>query len=183
MRYLLPLVLICSFTTFSFGQDEGGPTERTREVGLRLFGLDDFDFLYKKSLSANTYRRYRFFNGNLSFQDIDGSGFGSLSAGAAIGKETRSSLATSLRFARGPEYFFSAAVLVGGDNTQVRLQPGFGYVLGLQYNINERFYIGLETIPSISLSVSNLNDVTVVSLDAGFNSSSVAVTAMYRFYR
>ncbi len=46
---------------------------RTRELGIRLNNLETFGFIYKKSLAENTFRRYRFFSGQLDFVNVDGS--------------------------------------------------------------------------------------------------------------
>ncbi len=71
----------------------------------------------------------------------------------------------------------------GEDNTQIQLTPGIGYVLGVQYNISDRFYIEVETMPNVNLAISNLEGDFVIALTAGFDSTAVAVTAVNRFFK
>ena len=175
MRYLVLLVLLL-VTGYSATAQEA----RTRELGLRFTGLEDFDLIYKKSLTEDTYRRYRFFTGQLTFTNTDGVSIGNLNLGASIGKERRSSVADRVDFIRGPEFFLSLGGVATDDDVLVTIQPGFGYVLGLQYNVAERFYVGLESIPSVSILYGN-GLTQIVALNAGFSSTFVALTAVYRF--
>ena len=156
---------------------------RTREIGLRLRGLDDFNFMYKKSLDENTFRRYRLFSAEVDLMNIEGNSVGTFNVGASIGKERRSALAQDLQFVRGPEYFTSISVVGTDDDFGIIVQPGIGYVLGFQYAISDRFYLGLETIPSVSLRLGSVAGDTILGLTAGFNSNAIALLAMYRFTR
>ncbi len=175
----LGLLLFCVVSAASLSAQE---TARTRELGLRLTGTDDFGFIYKKRLTDDRFRRYRFFSGQLGFTSIDGRNVGNLNVGAAIGKEQRTQVADRLDFIRGFEPFLSLSVQSTVDVFLASITPGIGYVLGFQYNFAERFYLSIESIPSVSLTYGN-GDVQLVSFNAGFNSNAVALTGAYRFYR
>ena len=56
-------------------------------------------------------------------------------------------------------------------------------MLGFQYAISDRFYLGLETIPSVSLRLGSVAGDTILGLTAGFNSNAIVLLAMYRFTR
>ena len=176
--YLTLLVFLTAFTTGTSAQE----TTRIRELGLRLTGTDNFGFIYKKRLDDGSYRRYRFFSGQLDFANIDGNSIANFNAGVAIGKEKRIDVADRLDFIRGPEPFLSISVQGTDDIFLAMITPGFGYVLGFQYDFSDKFYLNIETIPSVSLTYGN-GDAQVVRFNAGFNSNAVAVTAAYRFLR
>ena len=179
MRPLLPL--LCFITLSLTAQSTSVP--RVHEIGVRMSGLDDFDLMYKKSLDdAATYRRYRLFFSELSYLNVDGTSVGTLNVGASIGRERRSAVTDRLQFNRGPELFASLQYLGVDGESQLTLSPGVGYVLGLQYNLSDEFYLGIETIPSVSLRV-GVGEPTIVGFNAGFNSSALSVLAMYRFSR
>ena len=174
MRYYLSVIL---FLTLCSGL--GAQDARTRELGLRFTGLEDFDLIYKKSLTEDTYRRYRFFTGQLTFIDVGGTSVGAFNAGASIGKETRRTIAERVQFVRGPEFFLSLGLSSTEDEYLATVQPGFGYVLGFVYQVSDRFVLGIETIPSVSLLYGN-GDAQVINFNAGFSSQAVALMAVYR---
>ena len=173
MRYFLPIIFFLALCCDLTAQD-------TRELGLRLTGLEDFDLIYKKSLTEDTYRRYRFFTGRLSFVNVDGSSVATFNAGASIGRETRRAIAERVQFVRGPEFFVSLGLTGTDDDFLATIQPGIGYVLGFNYLISDRFFLGIESIPSISFLYGN-GEARVISFNAGFSSQAVALTAVYRF--
>ncbi len=100
----------------------------------------------------------------------------------AIGKEKRSGIADRLDFIRGPEPFLSISLSATDDDFFVAITPSFGYVLGFQYDVSEKFYLSIETIPSVSLTYGN-GASQLVRFNAGFNSNAVALTGAYRFLR
>ena len=174
MRYLLPIIFF-----LTLGCDLSAQNTRTRELGLRFTGLEDFDLIYKKSLTDDTYRRYRLFSGQLSVLDLNGVSVGVFDLGASIGKETRRTIAERVQFVRGPEFFLSLGVNSTDGVLLATIQPGFGYVLGFLYQASDRFVLGIETIPSVSLLYGN-GDVRLINFSAGFNAQAVALTAVYR---
>jgi hypothetical protein len=57
-----------------------------------------------------------------------------------------------------------------------------GLVLGVQYDINDKFLVNLETIPVVSVNMQqNGNNFRFVGVNAGFNTGSVALGVLYKF--
>lgn len=195
LRYLAICVSILS--TFSV-QAQDIPR---REIGLRTSPADltNVGFIYKKQLSENTYRRYRLAIGNLGVgttgnEDVQVN-FG---VSTAIGREKRKPLDDRLKFVYGPEFVGSLNIVSTGggtttinngngtitvDGSGVIVAPsiGLGYVLGAQYDINPKWYISAEIIPTVSLYGIFGEGASVFGLQAGFNSSSVGITGAYKF--
>lgn len=185
--YLLPLLLLTALGSVH------AQTPMKREIGLRS-NLDDplnAGFIYKKQLAENRYRRYRlgFANATVNVQSPYPSNRFSL--GTAIGTEFRKTLDDRLQFIHGPEVSLSFSIAsAGGFNSTTPEQYtlfspnlGFGYVLGVQYNFSDKWYVNLETIPSISVSTTYGApiDTPVYVISAGFSSHSVGLTGAYRF--
>lgn len=146
-----------------------------KEIGIRMTGVSDFDFMYKKQKSENKYTRLRLLSASLS----TGSFSSSLSAGFACGKEKRKLIAKDFYLIKGWEFMGSTSI---SGSTTLSSSIGVGYVLGFQYNINEKFIVNLETIPSLITSATfTENDFVSWDVDLGFSSSSVGLGIMYRF--
>jgi hypothetical protein len=137
---------------------------QNHEVGLKLKGFSDFDFIYKKQKSEHLYKRINVGFGNLALGGISGNSIFILEAGLGIGNERRKEIADKLDFIRGWQYLLSGSISNGslqmnngGFNINVTggavaITPGMGYLLGLNYRMNERFSFGLEFIPSLNAS-------------------------------
>lgn len=166
------IIAICSLNGYA----------QTKELGLRLGNLTDFTFIYKKEMEANKFVRHRFgfFNSQLvKVGDQESVSFG---VGYAIGIEKRKSINDKLLFIHGFEPSLSTNLNHVGDINVINFRPAIGYVLGFQYNINDAFYVNIETIPSISGNFTFIeeNDNTY-NINAGFSSNAVALTIAYRF--
>ncbi len=193
------LTLFFLTTCFSTLSAQDTAAVRMHEVGLQIsnFNLEDFGLVYKvqRLTNENRYMRYRLVFSNVGFvsqQDGDDTDF-NLGLGGAIGFERRHALGERVQFLQGPE--FSVGFSHSNFNQQfiefttTSVNAGIGYILGLQYNINEKFYINLETIPALSFSYNtsrqengnqkSTNNTT--SLNANFNSESIALTLAFRF--
>lgn len=148
-----------------------------KEIGIRMTGVSDFDFIYKKQKSENKYTRLRLLTAGLSI----GSYNSSLYAGFACGKEKRKLIAKDFYLIKGWEFMGSTSIL---ETTAFSSSIGVGYVLGFQYNISEKFIVNLETIPSLTTSATfsdNVYESVAWDVDLGFSSSSVGLSIMYRF--
>jgi hypothetical protein len=190
MRSLL-LTLLCVSSLALTAQEQAPPQKgpRTHEIGLRLTSLDDFDFIYRRSITNNSYRRYRIFAVDIDYLDNDSQTLSAIGAGFSIGKERRKSVVENFNFIYGPEFSLSLAYRhneiqagpASQSETQYRVSPGLGYVLGFTYLVSDRFHIGIETIPSLSVGYTNREEGDEVRVSAGFNSNAIALTAVYRF--
>jgi len=166
-------------STATFGQTT------THELGLRLFGLDDFDFVYKKGKAENRFTRFRLAIFDLRFNGIgnEGRSNSAFNVGLAIGTERRKSIKNELLFIHG----FEPSLRVGisnnsRDEVAMGVNLGIGYVLGLQYDISEHFYANIELIPTVSTfyetDFDGFNEFQVNTL---FRSGDIALSLVYRF--
>ena len=117
-----------------------------------------------------------------------------------MGKERRRSINDKLQFIYGTELIASVAfssassgtitvdngnggtyTSTGSSVSLVTPSIGIGFVLGAQYNINPRWYVSAELIPSITATGIFGSGSALYNLQAGFNSSSAGITGAYRF--
>jgi hypothetical protein len=201
------LLLLCllAITCFSSLTAQDTTATRMHEVGLQIsnFNLENFGLVYKiqRPGQENRYIRYRFIVGDLSFgtgeqsNSLDYDVY-TIGLGAAIGFESRTNLGAKIQFIQGPELspFFS---FTKNDTPTTKQQNiggtiRLGYVLGLQYNINDAFYINLEATPGLSfyyneskqsLDVQNFRETKIsnFNVSGNFNSDNIALTFAYRF--
>ncbi len=190
---LLPLVL-CLLLCYTARAQQDNTATGFRELGIRFTGLKDFDFIYKKQLAENKYRRVR-----LVVIDLAGSSNSnfSIGLGAGWGTEKRKDIGEKIQFIRGPEFGLSVLGTVNSGTSTISLENfagsditftnsgnlavitgSFGYLLGFQYNVNEQFYVNVETIPS--LQIIGVTSGTVLAR-AGFNTSAISLSLVYRF--
>ena len=187
LRNALLLVGALIFSVNTNAQDQ-----QQHEIGLRLSGLQDFDFIYKKQKAENKWKRYRFAFVNAGYNSSFSNDLISFGFGVGIGVEKRKSLNKNLFFIHGWEPRISLGYRQYKSNepnnpnpkrTNFDLRPGIGYVLGFHYQVSDKFHINLEAIPSINANFSFDNDDVKddFSIDAGFNSNAIAVSLIYRF--
>lgn len=159
-----------------------------REIGLQFSGLNfngnsSFSVFYKKQKKENVFRRIRFTYGSLGAQVANEDFAVNLGGGIAIGREKRKTLDPKLEFYQGPEFSAILSVsTVGEENTDLSVQAGFGWVLGLQHSFNARWAVNLETIPRVNVNVgtSTGRDVTAYGLSAAA-SNTVSLGLLRRF--
>lgn len=185
LRILSLVFFLITANTTAFAQTSRGP----EEIGLRLSSFENFDFIYKKELSQEVYRRVRFLTTNLQFVTANERALVNFNVGAAIGKEKRVRLAEKLKFHHGLE----PGVIIGLSNfqdnnftgrTNVSINPFLGYVLGFQLAVSDRFVLGIETIPSVGVGLNVIQgEGSSFRFNAGFNSNAIALTGVYRFIR
>lgn len=200
-------LLLCSFflllTTSSSAQET-----TTHELGLRMRGLTDFDFIYKKQTGENRYLRYQIGNVQIQYEnsdilreyqnfaedeEISRSNVNS-SIGFGLGFEKRRSITDKLMLIHGwiPSLSLDfSQVTENGEKVDQRFSAGLGigYILGFQMPLSDRFQISIETIPSLFVEYENLeferNDLLAnqddVNADLGFNANVVSLSIMYQF--
>ncbi|MFK7757379.1 MAG: hypothetical protein AB8B53_10655 [Flavobacteriales bacterium] len=151
-----------------------------RELGLRMAGLDNFNFIYKKQTSENKFLRFRAGAFNVNFNS--NSEAISANVNLAIGLEKRKPIDDRLLFIHGFEPSIQVGFSEVNGNTQILTGLSIGYVLGFHLNINESFGLNIETIPSLSGTTAfNENNDDITNLRLGFNSNAIALSAVYRF--
>lgn len=155
-------------------------SKKPKEIGFQVSGFDtEFSGIYKVQKSENVFRRYRFLAGNIGVFFVD-EPFLVAGVGLAIGRENRRYLDTKLMFYRGPEFNLNLAG-VSFDTDQVFAgSVGLGYILGLQHNFNDYWAVNIETIPGLSVSILDNEDVSGIGVNVGA-SNSVSIGVVRRF--
>lgn len=174
LKSFVTTLIIVAFSCTGYSQ--------TKELGLRLGNLTDFTFIYKKEKSDNKFFRHRLGSFNLNvlrLSDDDRVLFG---MGYAFGIEKRKNINEKLKFVHGIEPQLAVGINSLQGITIISISPAIGYVLGFQYDINDDFYVSLETIPSIGMNANLVDEGdNLYNFSAGFNSNAVALTIAYRF--
>ncbi len=166
MKYLITLLAL----VFMFTLDLSGQSSPSHEVGLRLNSLRDFSFIYKKHRNENKYWRIRNFTSGINLNDFSES----VQFGLSLGLEKRRSINPKLKMVTGPEFGVFTSIVdssTGGDISFIRVT--LSYIVGLNYTVNDDFIIGIEILPSLSVSESSL------SLTSGW--STAALVGVYAF--
>lgn len=154
------------------------------ELGLRFTGFDDFNIMYKVSKKPGTYRRHRFgqayVNYNENNEDLD------IALGYAFGVEKRRKLKGDLSLLTGPEFLLLVAYGTSDSggverNKQMRITPGIGWVIGFQLEVSQRVLISAEMIPTLSSTISRFNYTdNSYKFTLDINSNATGLTVMYR---
>ena len=169
---LILTFLLCSYSSTS---------AQVRELGIRASGLENFGFIYKKEQKPNSYQRFRIGRINLAWRDLGEESSLATALGFAIGFEKRKAINDELYLIHGFEPSMILALSTNSRNLIYDIQPGLGYVLGFQYSFSEKFYINIESIPSINLIIRGTKGSSpVYTGNLGFNSNAVSITAAYR---
>ena len=177
-RITLRLNVILPILVFTLISNSVSSQEQNHEIGIRLSGINEFDFIYKKQKKPNKYIRYRLISTDIRFRKIEDGNRISFATGLAIGKEKRNKISDRLSFIHGLEPSLYFSLNKTDEETQTNYRPSIGYVLGFQYQI-KTFYVNVEAIPA--LSANYRSGVEGFDLNAGFNTNGVALTIAYQF--
>ena len=178
IKVLATLAFVIIATQFTAAQED---FTRKREFGVVTSSLSNFGLIYKYHFADNLKIRIS----TTSFR-LDGSSGAQIfraGAGVMIGYESTKKLSERLYFNRGPEVSFSVQHNYNRNNNSYTFatSPSLIYFLGLQYDLNEHFYVGGELRPSINATYSTTN-LPVSTTNFGFNldvSSSVRLNLVY----
>jgi hypothetical protein len=176
--------LLCVFVLVTIND----VSAQDREIGIKMNGLDNFNLVYKKKKTEDKYRRYEAAFLNTNFQGTAGQTVFTSAVGFSGGIEKRKGITDKLKLAHGflPGIFFNGFWGFNANNGSgtfnVNISPRLGYALGLQYHFNDKFYLGLESIPSLTASVGfSENQVTSYSVQTNISLINVGLSAVYRF--
>jgi hypothetical protein len=159
---------------------------QTREIGARFTGLDNIGLVYKKERKENKYIRHNFAVAQFNYTSRN---LFQANMSYAFGFEKRKPIGNNMIFYRGIQPSFGVNYLRANFNLN---QPpfdeifgayvGLGYMFGFMYSINERFYVSLETIPSIDyFYIADEYGFRSSGIRGGFNTNLLAATVAYRF--
>lgn len=178
------------------------------ELGIRMTSLNNFDFIYKKHRFDEKYLRFSSANISISNNALENTTFNQFqlpnisdtrnsfysSIGFSIGWENRKSISNELWFVHGFEPGIALAFSIEDQaeiqsqtsNTSFNISPYLGYILGFQYNLSDKLYIGIESIPQIYSSIRYRKSDTGASrqeITNGviFNFSTLGLNFVYRF--
>ncbi|HMQ47032.1 MAG TPA: hypothetical protein PKA00_06365 [Saprospiraceae bacterium] len=155
-----------------------------REIGVRLFNFDNFQLIYKYQKPSGKYIRMEGLFGSLEYLDSRTSDArSSLNFGFNIGSEKRKPIVDQLQFVHGwqPGVGISYDIREAGPNN-FSLGFSLGYTIGLMLDINEKFYISLDTRPFFVANLGYGNgDLQNIGLNSGFDIDNAALSVLYRF--
>jgi|GEM_PF-670228 hypothetical protein len=201
------LLLLCLSVTAGFSTLTAQDTIATRmhEVGLQIFNfnLESFGVIYKKQKlnNPNRYTRYRFAATEIGYSSrnqLPSKDF-RVNLSASIGNERRVDLNTRTQFLHGlqfgPSIRYQLSTTDDASNTQItktqNLNYGLniGYLVGIQYNLNEIFYLSVEIVPSVGVrreqttneQLNQKNTIAAFNAFFDFDSNAAALTLAYRF--
>lgn len=182
IRYKITFIAV--FSSLAFVNQIYAQSTPVHEIGIRLTGLEDFDFVYKKEKQLNQFFRHR-----LGLVDLQASGnsnttLWSFGLGYAFGIENRKSINDKLKFIHGfePRMALNYSSFEGRTQNWA-FQVGVGYVLGFQYDFAQAFYVNIEAIPAVTYTrnQNSQDGIPENNFKAGFSSNAVALTLAYRF--
>ncbi len=153
-------LFIAFFMLFSIdlSAQEQAETPKKREIGLANVSLNGASLVYKKEIKDNVYRRFSFALLNISYNQVPKASQNSADMGFRFGREKRKIIKGKLRISYGLQYDLSANFFKNTvDNSSLKISNedfkinlGIAYLLGFNYLVNENFYFGIETTPTIS---------------------------------
>ena len=172
------LISLLTLILLNVGVNAQTTTPKTqKEIGIRVTGLADFNFFYKKQRSENKYLRMRLLSSIITTSKFRNS----LALGLTIGSEKRKSLNDKFKVIKGWEFIglFSTVLT---NSTSMVFSPGLGFVLGFQYDINPNFLVNLEMIPSLSSHFQyDSKQLTFSGANLEITTNNIAIGLMYKF--
>ena len=159
-------LLICCF----FSQNLSAQNQN-REFGLRFTSTDNYSLLFKKEKNPLKYRRFMFSaNADMAYFFN-----GAANLGFSIGTEKRIELLKNFKAIHG----FMPSINISGTSNFIYGGVGLGYILGLQYEFGDKFYVGAEVVPAASIGASNFNnDFDLLNFRIN---SPISLSVVYRF--
>jgi hypothetical protein len=148
------LLLLIAFysTTRSYAQEKE-PTKK--EIGITGRGISSLGFIYKSELKENKYLRIRTADFFLGFDNNSSNIRVNAGFALAIGVEKRKAFDNNITLLTGWEITPSYQSYFGSNSGQ-SIGLGLGVVIGGKYDINDKFSVSLETIPTLTNTV-NIN--------------------------
>gem|GEM_PF-4440809 len=144
--------------------------KKTTEIGVVTSNLQDFSLNLKRGKN-NRYRRYRLFTANAgssSFLTSDNSNWQiGTSVGLAIMFEKRKTLSNRVSVLHGPELSLAGSISESHDSPDPQvaqptgtrrsqnwtIRPGFGWRIGMMYNILDNLYCSAEIAPQFQYNI------------------------------
>ena len=177
MKKIVIFVMASIISLSTFAQDSTKVFSKY-ELGLSLANLNDFGLMYKKHRKNNSFFRLSLASMNYSLINRSDDYIHNFSSSITIGREKRKEIHDNLYLVRGWDFLGGISSTAGVHNFGI----GVGYVLGLQYNLNQKFALGLEATPSISGNIFVRDyDIDLSVLSLGFNTNSVRLLMLYKF--
>lgn len=181
MKSALTLFLILASLSVGNLIAQEQTSNANREIGIRMTNFNNFGLMYKKQRSETNYFRLRAISTNLGFR-FNPAEFGTFNVGTALGYEKRKAMSDQLFIYHGWEGIISAQTQFAAGPATFGIFPGVGFVMGMQYQVNPVFSIGLETIPTISANIGYDGFIWRVNgVNLGMNSSALALNFLFRF--
>ncbi|MBI1307350.1 MAG: hypothetical protein GC181_12170 [Bacteroidetes bacterium] len=152
-----------------------------REFGVGIGKNQYFDFTYKDEYKTNKYLRFRLTNFTNTLFISGGAPNNLYSAiGAAIGLEKRVDVQHNFMFVHGWDFHSGISL---SHNTLYRTDVSIGYLVGLQYNVSDKFYVNLNITPYLSYQYYENVNGTAIYLSTNLNYLPIHATIAYRMQK
>lgn len=153
----------------------------SREVAVRVAGLERFELIYKERIRATRYNRLSLLG--LAGDFVPEEDAINFAIGVTFGPEYRRSLDAATYMAHGPQLEMTVGYSREDFRNILLLRPGLGYLIGIHHTLSDRFSIGLEIVPVLRYEyIEDTNSgegQSRVTLD--LSTQSAAIVASYSF--
>jgi len=216
MKNLICILLISLTTMIPCMTMQGQDTAQKHELGIRMSSLNNFGLIYKKHREEQKYLRFRLGYVNVSgeINQLTRTNPGELpfvnqrnsvntAFGFNLGWENRKKITEELLFIHGFEPGLQMNVEYAGQaisGTSFYANAYLGYVLGFQYDFNEKISFSMESIPRVYAAIlvfnqnqnidPNTNNLLTNNVrqerftlrtGASLNVNSIALNLVYKF--
>ncbi len=166
IKGLTLLFLLCFLTTQSFAQNGN-------EIGLKLNSLQNYSAVFKLKLKENRY--FRLDAGSL--QATSSASRSNFRLNLELGWETRRRVTDKFSFISGPTLGVQPLVSYQriSDRWDLDLAASVGFILGGQYWLNDKFYLSLETIPTLQFTHDFDSRRTNTALNANLTQAKLGI--------
>ncbi len=172
MKGILVLFILSFLSATYFSQEK----MKVQEVGLSFYNFQNYGMHYKIGDGTNMWR-FRVLTGGISFEGDDFISRAFVST--AIGRERRKEIAPNFNFVSGIElnssyYFEVPDPLSSTISSYYRVfSLGVAGIIGVRYEINDKFYAGAEMLPNITYNRYNYGTITENNLGLNFSSTAL----------
>ncbi len=172
---IITFLSLCIFTSFISVNAQS----TSYEVGASFNGLAKIGAIFKMENQQGNY--YRLSASHLRFASEI---FTELSVQSSLnlqfGLEKRIPISENAAFYHGlsPGFGFTYSFFEEGS---LGGSISLGYILGMMYDLNEKFYISLEVVPRLDVGLRERNGISGINFAAGANTSSTTITIAHRF--
>ena len=160
MKHTVFLVLISLFPLLGLQAQEADTTRFNRKIGITFRNLDHFGLIYKTKLDQRYLRIEALNIGSKLKNSIEpkpAEQYFKLNLGFNVGLENHHILNQNVDLIHGGSLISKVGFGFAEQKKKIygkyfRFDVGFGYILGINYHINNKFELSAELLPSLRYS-------------------------------